>query len=482
MISLARLFTPLCLALLTALPANALTIDAFVDDGYVSSTSTVSTTKTAYVPSALAIGGGRTLSATKSGSGTGVTRLEVVDSSLGYTQGAHAGYASITWDGDNDPTTLKPNGLGSIDLTQDGGTALKIGVMFFDYPTNQPVQVKVRLYDASTPDGTKFSESSISLNQFHGGPGIWDISIPFSRFPNVDVTRVGAISMSFRGDLNSRAPDIILAPFTTNGRCSAVPDASGRAIDECGVCHEHADAKKGTDRCGICLAGPNGYSYASNKIFDSCSLCPGESRYQFPDGIKDKCGTCLNGPAPYTYVDKRDVCGVCGGKTTKKDNCTIGSNGCPLVKPNEKILGFEKRLVEKATLLKSRYLADVRRAKVRKCPLSFNEATKRVASAFNKIETKSAQVFRQGIEVCADSCITVSYAEDVKALTPQFKILEVEATTAAKLVQKCYQQLRVPVQSGGDGVSRTSQTVTSVRNGLNNLLRECQQTSVCKKK
>lgn len=503
---LTRQLIPLLCALFIALPARALTLDAFVDDGSVSSTATVGATKTTHIPSTHAAGGGRSLSATKSGSGTGVARLEVVDSSLGYTQGAHAGFASITWDGDSDASSLKPNGLGSIDLTQDGGTAFKLGLAFFDYPSNQPVQLKLRVYDSSTPNGSKFSEVSIQLDQFYGDPEIFLISIPFALFAtagnssvgaplgttfstttvvgpagSADVTSVGAISLAFRGDLNSRAPDIILAPFRTNGKCAAVPDSSGRAIDECSVCHEEANSKKGVDRCGICLAGPSGYSYETSKIFDSCGLCPGEANYQFPHGVMDKCGTCIGGPPPYTYVDKRDACGVCGGTTAKKADCTVGANGCPLVKPTAKILSFETRLVEKAGLLRTRYQADVRRAKVKKCPLSFADANKRVASAFGTIKSKSESVFREGIEVCSGSCVTVSYADDVKALKPHFKTLEVEASKAASLVKQCYKQLGIFHDNQGASASGTARTVAAVRTELGNLMRECRKTNVCKK-
>jgi hypothetical protein len=504
--SLVRLAIPLLCSLLFAAPGHALTIDAFKDDGFVSSTSTIGTTKTTLIPSTQAAGGGRSLSATKSGSGTGVSRLEIVDSSLGYTQGAHSGFASITWDGDTDPSSIKPNGLGSLDFTQDEGTAFKIGLVFFDYPSNQPVQLKLRIYDSSTPDGSKFSEVTITLDQFYGGPDIFYISVPFTMFSTAGtsavpapggltfsttttlgaggaarVTHVGAISLAFRGDLNSRAPDIILAPFITNGKCSAVPDSTGRAIDECSVCHEDANAKQGTDRCGVCYAGPSGYSYETNKSFDSCGLCPSEPLYQFPSGSVDKCGTCLGGPPLYTYVDKRDACGVCGGKATQKKNCTIGPNGCPLVKPTAKILGFEKSLIEKASLLRGRYQSDLRRSKAKKCSISFAESNKRVAAAFNAIKSSSQSIFGAGIEVCQGSCVTVSYASEVKALTPYFKTLENEASTAAKLVQQCYKKLGINKETQGASPGETDRTVAAVRAGLGNLIRECRKTNVCKK-
>ena len=504
--SFLRFALSLAATLFLAKPAMGLTLDAFIDDGSVSSTSAVGTTKTVHIPSSKAIGGGRSLAATKSGSGTGISRLEIVDTSIGYTQGAHTGFASVVWDGDTDPSTVRPNGLGSVDLTQDEGTAFKLGLMFFDYPSNQPVQLKLRLYDSRFSDGSRFSEVSITLDQFFGEAEPFYITLPYSLFgsaasssvpaplgstfnttttigPNgaVDVTQVGAIALSFRGDLNARAPDIILAPFITNGRCSAVPEATGRAIDECSVCHESVNAKKGRDRCGICLAGPSGYSYESNSIQDGCGLCPGEISYQLPGGIVDTCGTCLNAPAPYTYVDRRDICGVCDGATKKVENCTVGINGCPLVKPPQKILNFESSLVEKANRLRSRYNADVRRAKLKKCQIAFKASSKRVARAFATI-TKSAQtIFRQGIEVCKGSCVTVSYANDVKALAPQFNALETEATLAAQHVQKCYKALGIN-KDPSNRPGETARTIGAVRAGLNNLIRECTKTNVCKNK
>ena len=505
--SILRFAFSLAAAIVLTRSASALTLDAFIDDGLISSTSTVGATKVLHLPTSHAIGGGRSLSATKSGPGTGVSRLEIVDSSIGYTQGAHAGFASVVWDGDTDPSTIKPNGLGAIDLTQDLGTAFKIGLMFFDYPSNQPVQLQLRLYDASTSDGSRFSEIAITLDQFYADVSPFYITVPFTMFATpgsstvpapsgtsfattttigsggaVDITRVGAISLSFRGDLNARAPDIILAPFLTNGRCSSVPDATGRAIDECSVCHESADSHKGKDRCGICRAGPAGYSYESNKIQDGCALCPGEPFFRFPTGTFDKCGTCLNAPAPYSYIDYRDVCGVCNGKTIRIEDCTVGINGCPLVKPTLKILNFEKSLVEKAGRLRGRYEADVRRAKTRKCGISFTSSTKRIGSAYKAIAKSAQTIFRRGIEVCSGKCVTVSYADEVRALAPEFRILETEAASAAKQVKKCYKSLGISTLPAPSRGGATASTINAVRSELNTLIRECSKTDVCKQK
>jgi hypothetical protein len=486
--------------LITTAQAKAITLDAFLDDGAVSSTSTVGATRTAHIPSTTAVGGGRSLSTTKSSAGRGESRLEVGEASLGYTTGAHAGYATVTWDGDTDSSTIKPTGLGSLDLTQDGGTAFKIGLLFFDYPSNQPLQLTLRLYDTSKADGTKYSEVSITLDQFYDEPQAFYITVPYTTLANagnfsvaaplgltfpatttvgpsgaVDVTQVGAISLSFK----ARAPDIILAPFITNGKCSSTPDANGKAIDECSVCYESPDVNKGKDRCGICLAGPTGYSYETNRIFDTCGLCPGEPLYQYPTGSVDKCGSCLRGPAPYTYIDRRDVCGVCYGKTNNKKDCSVGINGCPLVKPTAKILGFEKSLVEKAALLRNRYLADAQRANVRKCGIPLNASNKRVTSAFKRIKSSAAAVFRRGVEVCEGSCVTVSYVQAVEALAPQFKVLETDASAIAQQVKKCYRKLKIP-RGAGSGAGSTSQTVANVRTGLINLIEQCRQTNVCK--
>jgi hypothetical protein len=71
--SFARLFIPLVCSLLFASPGHAFTIDAFHDDGFISSTATAGATKTIHIPSTQVVRGGRSLSATKSGSGTGGT-------------------------------------------------------------------------------------------------------------------------------------------------------------------------------------------------------------------------------------------------------------------------------------------------------------------------------------------------------------------------------------------------------------------------
>lgn len=55
---LAHLVISCFILLFTIEKANAITLDAFLDDGSVSSTSTVGATKTLHIPSTKAVGGG----------------------------------------------------------------------------------------------------------------------------------------------------------------------------------------------------------------------------------------------------------------------------------------------------------------------------------------------------------------------------------------------------------------------------------------
>lgn len=325
---------------------SALTIDEFLGDG-VASSSVAGTPATAITTNAGAVGGNRALYAIKNSVGAGTTRLETfldpefggdTDYSLGYTQGAHTGQGIITWDGDNSVTTLTSNGLGSINFLSDGGTAVQLGVKFFDYPANQPIDLTIRMYDSAGNNGLKYTDVTVTLNQSMNFTTPFLMSFPFARFLNsgpslvagpngtnfttntvfgpsggVDLTKVGAIQLIINGLANSNAPDLTLDVFKTDGRCVNVPNASGAVVDECGVCLGDPNANKGKDRCGVCFFGPPGYNYQNNKVLDSCNLCPNEPNYQFPGGAKDRCGVCLSGPPPYNYnINKTlDGCNLC---------------------------------------------------------------------------------------------------------------------------------------------------------------------------
>lgn len=459
----------------------------------VSSSTTPGTSRSIHMPSTGALGGGRSLTVTKGGAGSGVSRLEIVDSTLGYTQGAHSGLGVVSWDGDGDPTTLSPAGLGGVDLTQDDGSAFELGLQFFDYPFNSPIQVLVRVYDSSAANGSKYSELSISIDQYFDGPGSFIMSLPFSSFAvagtgtiaapagstfatvttlgssgGVDMRRVGAITLTFNGMNNSKAPDVIVTPFRTNGRCVSPPNLSGKVLDECSLCLEDPNVNKGRNRCGVCYHGRGGYSYEANKLIDACGLCPVESSYKFPSGMVDICGVCLSGPAPYQYVDKTRT-------------CDVSSSGCVRVAPTKEIRGFESDLLKKAETLTNRFIQDSKRYLGKGCGADIALADQLVGDAYQAVVAKGREIFRRGVLVCDASCVTVSFAEEVKALAPQFAVMERETRRMAKKVQQCYRRLGVPAVPirGGAGAAGT---IADVREGLSSLLRKCQKSKICPKR
>lgn len=470
--------------------AFGLTIDKFQDDCTLSSSSVAGSTRTGHFVSTKALGGGRSFTATKGGAGSGVSRLEVVDSTLGYTQGAHAGLGQVSWDGNSDPSTVTPNGLGGVDLSQDGGTSFRVGLQFFDFPFNSPIRLVLRVYDAARPDGSKFSEVTVTIDQYYDAPDVFMIEIPFTLFSvagantiaapggtsfgtsatlgsngAANLRNVGAVTLTFNGMTNSKAPDVILSAFKTNGMCSAVPNAERTVFDSCSVCLDDVNANKGLDRCGSCYYGPSGASSIATRLVDDCGVCPGESRYSFSAGSKDICGTCLSGPPSYVYKDRTAT-------------CDVSVDGCTRVQPTKQIRNFEKQLIKKADALKQRFIDDSKRFTSKGCVGDISVADTLVGNTYEIIASKGREVFRRGVLVCGNSCVTVSFADEVSLLTPQFNILEREAARMAKRTKQCYRKLGVVnnIVNGRNGVSGT---IADVRSGLNNLIRECRKSRVC---
>lgn len=488
--------------------AHAITLDTFgeaPEDGVQLSSNIPGTTRSQHFPSPNGIGGGRSLSVIKIGSTFGSTEIGIYSSFLGYTQGAHAGIGTVTWDGDTNHQTLNPVGLGEIDLREDGGSAFVMNLLFFDSPlANQPIELALRLYDGRFGGGSRFAEVTITINQGWAGPDSFPLVIPFTLFetpgagsigaPNgltfptttvfgdaepPSLRHVGAVRLAFNPRiLSTPALDVTLGSLTTNGRCTAIPSIGGTVVDECGVCLDDPAANQGKDRCNVCLAGPPGYSYAANKAFDGCDLCPGETSYSFPAGVKDECGTCLNGPAPFNYEDLRDVCGVCNGTATDPATCQDNST-CVTAQPTTQIRSFERRLLEKATTLRARFLGDLNRWKRKKCGVGFGPLERRVQRSFDKIVRQGRSIFTQGIRVCGGSCVTVSYANEVAALTPEFKMLEEMTSRGARMVQRCYQRRGI-TSAGSSSGQTTRQTIAEVRKGLSVLINECKSSRVCR--
>jgi hypothetical protein len=508
---------------------------------------------------------------TSAGTGVGVTRIETTSAGgiIGITQGDHGGFASVVWDGDTNPATLKANGLGSLDLTQDDADAFLLQLRSFDFAYGENMVITLRLYNPTFPLGNGFSQVEITVNKVIHPTSPVTLSIPFSLFLSAgsstvsgftakslligggaSATNVGAIALEFSG----YAGDLTAGLLSTNGRCSAVPNSNGTVLDECGVClDDSANANKGKDACGICLKGPPGYNYDTNKVFDGCGLCPSHPQYSYPLGNKDACGVCPteanwgnskdpcgvcfgdgtscadcsgkpNGGAKLdqcnvcggdgtTCLDckgvpfgsakidpcgvcggdsssckdcagvinglsKIDACGVCGGSATSPSECSAGISLCTTVPATDDVKQFEKQLVVKASKLRTRYMAERARSKRTGCKISTKLPDEAVTAAFRHIVTRSNEIFSAGVEVCGNSCITTSYAAQVEALKPQFRILEQQVVGIANKVNSCYTRLGVPrsPNSGGRGVANT---VNTVSRGLNELIAACRRKQVC---
>jgi hypothetical protein len=553
--------------------AVAATIDEFQVQASVSSPETVGGSASIYTAHSKAVGGGRALTAmkTSAGTGVGVTRIETTAGGgvIGVTQGDHGGFASVIWDGDTNPSNLKADGLGAIDLTQDDADAFRLQLRSFDYAYGEVMTITIRLYDPALPSGNKFSQVDITINQAVHPTSPVTLTIPFSRFTTpgastvsgftantviigggASATNVGAIALEFRGF----AGDLTAGILSTNGRCTAVPNTNGVVLDECGVClNDTTNANQGRDACGICLKGPPGYDYNLSKVFDVCGLCPSHPHYLFPDGKKDACGLCPteptwgnskdpcgvcfgngsscadcsgkpNGSAKFdqcnvcggngtTCLDclgipfgtakfdacgvcngdsssckdcagvingssKLDVCNICGGAETDPLRCNVNTSVCVTVTVTPEISKFEKDLVSKARLLRTRYMEERSRSRRNGCDISTTTSDTAVTAAFRHIVTRSQEIFSAGVEVCGNSCVTTTYASQVEALKPEFKVLQQQALTLARKVNACYSRLGVsrPAEGGQRGVAST---IGSVGRGLDNLITECRKKRVC---
>ncbi len=564
---------------------HAITIDEFSPISKLSS-PVASDVPTSQVSSSRALGGRRQLAVSKiaapgdPGEAIIETALQTIAGTptevLAFTLGTHDGFARVTWDADNAPNSLSPQGLGSIDLTDDGANAFQTGLVFFDHAFSLDATIALRLYDSTSSNGSKYSEVTIVLDKAYPGPTPFQLNIPFALFTSTagstipapagvafkttttfgpsggaDITKIGAMQMTFSG----YASDITITRLRTNGKCAWFPKPDGDIADRCGVCFLDQD--------------PN-YNYQANKKFDGCGLCPSESGYLLPGGSRDDCNVCLKGPPGYTYQspkdscglcpsapnygNSKDPCGVCGGNgqscadcsgkpngTSKVDQCGVcGGNGttcldclgvpfgtagldqcgvcsgdgkgcldcegtpfggkifdvcgdcgglvtdpeqcpeptrCITVAATAKVKKFEHGLAKKARALRKRFVDEKNRSQRMKCEIDTVRSEALVSDAYAHIIARSKEIFSQGVEVCGDSCVTVSYAEDVENLLPYFKTIEKEAKFLARRVKKCYSRLGV-VRST-TGTNGLAETVGTVNNGLRGLIAECRKQKAC---
>lgn len=487
---LSKIFSLVALGLSVYSPlAGAATIDELQVQASVSSPETAGGRTAINTAHSRAIGGSRTLIALNvDGSpGSGITRIETktTGGEVVLTVGSHRGRGTIVWNGNSNPNSSDRSGLNSLNLTRDNADAFKLQIKEFDYPGSQAMTIRLRIYGPSADLSffPQYSQVEITFNQYVDvATGPVNLVIPFSLFitpgdysasgfaaktsiseGGAVATNVGAIEIQFEG----RAIDLVAGPLTTNGRCAAVPNSNGTVFDECGVCLDDAtNANLGRDACGTCFKGPPGYSYENEKKFDMCGVCSGNN-----STCKD-CAGVINGPA------RLDACGVCGGLTTDPLACNVVTNRCVTVTATEDVKKFERQLVIKARTLRKRYLDERDRSTRNSCKIATSVSDEALAAAFRHIVTRSNEIFSAGVEVCGDSCITTSYATQVEALKPQFKILQQEVVSLAKKVNSCYKRRGI-VRNPQQGSRRVTETLTTVSRGLDRLIEECRKKQVC---
>ncbi|NMC64186.1 MAG: hypothetical protein GYA55_13560, partial [SAR324 cluster bacterium] len=302
--------------------ARALIIDQFNDNSGRVCSNEVGVTVSNNTASVAAVGGIRTLSAIKT-SGILSVCVESKNAFLLHSQDAGvAGGSRVLWNAGSSNII----GLPVLDLTQDGGNAISLKGVYFDYANQKSVDLIFTVYDASDVLGQKSSSYSLKLDSSLSGK---DFTLPFANF-NVpgplglaDFRNVGAISLT----INGANPDVDLTfdAIMTNGKCEKnVPDNEGKVVDSCGLCPDEPGYKTSKDDCGVCFGNNKdkdecGVCFGNNKDKDQCGVCFGDNKDM------DQCGVC--------FGNNRDLddCGICGGNNLSKDLCGIcggDNNSC----------------------------------------------------------------------------------------------------------------------------------------------------------
>ncbi len=289
---LMKKLTPLLISFLIPLlalttEASAITIDSF--DGVAAIGAQVSSSQSIGSTSTRILGDSRVLRA------EGITglpglqvRLQTAGGLLTHSQEVTmTGRTSVTWDGDALPT-LNTLGLRSLNLTEDGATAFRLGIVSFDFPGNQPILISVKIYDVSDATGARASEVTAILDRKieailkpDGSFATTAFDIPFSAFTKAvgataaaRMSNVGAITLTIDGMTPDH--DIAIDFIGTNGVCALVPTLGSKVVDLCGVCGGDSSSCKdcagvplGTskvDRCNQC--GGDGFSCISCSEYD----------------------------------------------------------------------------------------------------------------------------------------------------------------------------------------------------------------------
>jgi hypothetical protein len=313
--------------------AYGLTIDDFVGamPGGAILSDQVGKVSVGVLKPAAAIGGSRAVLVEQMSSvmdGDVQARTTSSGSFLHSTTVGVVGRSQLIWDGDSIASGVSYAGLGGINLIQDKGTAIVLGVRSFDFANGLPLTIAVRIYDSTDPAGGRYTESSVTLQSVITSK---EIELPFVSFIPSDtkfsLTTVGAITVTIQGGSDT---DLSLDFIKTNGTCSLIPNAQGRVFDDCGVC---GGTNQNKDSCGVCFGNNKdkdscGVCFGNNRDVDNCGVCGGMNK------SKDLCGICGGNNSscadctgvPYGPA-KKDVCGVCKGDGKSCADCKGVSNG-----------------------------------------------------------------------------------------------------------------------------------------------------------
>jgi len=169
-----------------------------------------------------------------------------------------SGYADIHWDGEGNPFTLNPAGLGGISLLEDSAEGFILSALSYDFPAAFSLPITITVYDASDPSGDTRSFATIFLERSYAGE---DVYIPFADFvfagPNgpADFNNVGALRLFIDG--SEPAVDLQIGSLITDGTCDLIPLPYQSALDDCGECIP-LQSPLYNQSCSDCLGEPFG--------------------------------------------------------------------------------------------------------------------------------------------------------------------------------------------------------------------------------
>ena len=168
-------------------------------------------------PNGSVLGGFRDMQVTGSGGSFLQTRATADSGELSFSNSVGTtGSVTITWDGDDDPTTLDQTGLGGIDITGSGGPTLDrftLDIVLADLPG---LNIAISVFDLA--GGSSFLDIALT----NAVSAFESVDFLFSDFiGSADFTNVGAISLMIDGPAEV---DAVFSNFQVSpGAPTAVP-------------------------------------------------------------------------------------------------------------------------------------------------------------------------------------------------------------------------------------------------------------------